>query len=339
MLPSFNRGAENLALKPLNVPEFAGTGVQSSVPETTAAGFEGRQFVHQQASKAYDVALRGAPGEAAPQIWVTPSMVRSAEANARATFPEGMRPETLTQFETAVDSLFTSRLTPVYPGHNAILKIEGDGLANALQEVDKTAARALKRGGDGYDLGEALKAFKTEVLGTVNAQEPKAAARLAAANKAWAHYAELRAAGQRTANGGVEGHFTPEQLAQGSKAADISFAKTASSEGKTKYGEYARAGIDVGIGAPVKATPGQQIEAAIALAAGAHVSPPLAAIYPLLRTYATPPAQWTANAYLHALAPTVRTAFSQGLPRAAMAASMPSQSDLMRRALLGEQGQ
>jgi hypothetical protein len=150
---------------------------------------------------------------------------------------------------------------------------------------------------------------------------------LAAADKAWSRYAELRAAG-KSAIAHPEGQFDPGQLNRGSAAADKSIAKGMTSEGRTAYGEFARAGLGVGIENTPKPSTMAQLEAlGMTGIVGAYHPAIPAVAYPSMWIYSSPWGQALARGYLQHGAPMARTTISQGLPRAAMMAMPPSEQE------------
>jgi hypothetical protein len=302
-------------------------------------GFQGRQFVRQQVQKAYDIALNGAPGETPPALLANAQELRAKTANIDI---EGVKPETRQQYRDIMDRYIFSRFRTINSGapDSTITRqvIDGPSLANGFQEIDKIAAAARRRGGDGHDLASALLDAKQSLTKSLTSQDPVAAARLKAANEAWSHYAELRAAGRNAASE-KNGQFVPAELSSGAIAADKSVNKIISSEGRTRYGEFARAGMDVGV---EKTKPPSNLEqlgaAGVTLATGALANPwvPLVA-YPTAWTYSSPWVQALARGYLQHGAPMARTAISQGLPRATMMTTPPSEQEALYRALGGGQ--
>ena len=74
------------------------------------------------------------------------------------------------------------------------------------------------------------------------AQNPQAAAVIADADKAWGHYVRLRQAGSSTAVQGMEGNYSPTQLAMAAKSQDKTLGKRAMSEGDALYQEITQTG-------------------------------------------------------------------------------------------------
>jgi hypothetical protein len=172
---------------------------------------------------------------------------------------------------------------------------------------------------------------------------PNAATRVQAADRAWARYSVLRSAGAKTAREGSEGQMTPQQLATAQSQMDETFKKTATGEHRGIYQELADAAIDAGIARPNDESRLGRLAALGGGVFGAHelgmpvAGNPAVAAAAIPAYYALGWGYTAAHPAIRAAAPLVRPMLNQGLPRAAMAASMPSQSDLVRRALLGEQ--
>jgi hypothetical protein len=301
-------------------------------------GFQGRQFVKQQIQDTYDLAYHGVPGELTPKLIADAGKLRSGLQNIDMP---GVKPETVQQYRDILDRYVFSRFQNIKSGapDSTITQsvIEGPSLVNSFREVDKIAAAARKRGGDGFDLSQALMDAKSRLMGTLKGQDPVTTARLAAADRAWSRYAELRAAG-KSAIAHPEGQFDPGQLNRGSAAADKSIAKGMTSEGRTAYGEFARAGLGVGIENTPKPSTMAQLEAlGMTGIVGAYHPAIPAVAYPSMWIYSSPWGQALTRGYLQHGAPMARTAISQGLPRAAMMATPPSEQEALYRALGGGQ--
>ncbi|MGA7329516.1 MAG: hypothetical protein WBX25_34810 [Rhodomicrobium sp.] len=347
-MPQFNRGAENMALDKLNVPAFKGTEVNTSVPETYPQGhplagqtidpgFAGREFVRNNIQKAYDVTLNGSYnlGEKPPVLTINPFILETRLKAIPQGFA-GVKPESVDTFNNIMDRSVLSRLTPstttAWPGYT---QLSGDAIQNINQELDKLGARFIQRGGDGFDIADGLKQAKETILQSLQSKKPVVAERLTAANKAWQSYAELRAAGKLTAaQSGVEGQFTPQQLAQGSFNADRSTNKVLSSEGRTTYGPYARAGMTVGI-SPAKSSQMAQLEALGGyIAGGAYYNPAFAA-YPAMWGYSSPMFQALARGNMKNVAPYTRPIINQNVSRAGVMSTIPSIHQGVANALTG----
>lgn len=340
-MPSFNRAAENMALEQGNIPEFRGH-LATEVPHDVESGFQGRQFVHNQVGRAFDIALEGAPGETPPQVLFNQRQTIMDLAQIWRNMPD-IKEETVGRLGDILDRQVFSRMTPVWGAQaynpatglgGGLHVMDGRGASNAMKELKDTATRAMKKGGDDYDLGDALMQTRDYIMNHMIAQNPVAQARLEAAKAMHAHYAELRAAGARTGAGGMEGQFTPEQLAQGASSADISIKKAATSEGRTLYGGFARAGKDVGISEPKEIPTMAKLEALGIMGGASYINPWLAGAYPAGWVYASGPVQAALRGWFQRVGPQLGNA----APPLARALAMPPSADAVLRAL-GKQQQ
>ncbi len=290
-------------------------------------GFEGRKFVRQQANQAYDITYNGAPGEATPRLGANLEALRRKLGNVDLP---GAKEETVQQYRDVLDKYIFNRFEPARTGApdstTGYATIEGPQLFDAIKEINKIGAAARLRGGDGFDLSSALTKVKGELLTSLKAQDPTTAARLKAADEIWSHYAELRRAGV-SAKDDLNGQFTPPQLSQASASADRSSNKVRTSEGETRYGPLARAGIDVNLRKP----PEPSVEAKLGLLGGVAAAGvaghgwPLAA-YPAMWAYSKLGGEALARGYLNTVAPeinhSVNAALAQGVPIATNAAGV-----------------
>ena len=249
----------------------------------------------------------------------------------------GVKPETQQTYQQIMDRYVFSRFQGVASGApDSTLThatIEGPSLSNGMREIDKIASAARKRGGDGHDLAGALATAKGSLMNAVSAQEPVTAKRLAAADEMWSHYAELRSAGTR-ARGQMAGQFTPSQLGEGAYSADKSAFKRSTSEGTTRYGDFARAGADVGIEPPTRPPLMTKLEGAGIAGAAAALHPGTIGMFPAAWAYASSPGQATMKAYLQALGPPIHAAAPMvGRAMAVSPTAMAPTADAVRQAL------
>jgi hypothetical protein len=317
---SFNRAAEDQALQPLQIPEFQGH-VPARLPDTVAPGYEGRRALGDIRDRAYDIARNGAPGEPPPEISLPRQQLEDTLALAAPASPSVTR-QTFLNFHNTIDRHVMDRAAYMGPGTGNMVRIDGPGLQNSIQGLEQEAARALRRGGDGADLAEALHNARDNLVGIMRQQNPRMDARLAAADRFNTYYEELRNAGARTAVGGVEGLVSPEQLAQGGRGADISVAKTRTSEGTTRYGDFARTAQEAGIGPAEAPSRMAQLEALGGAGAAAFGVPGGKFLYPAFWAYNSGMGQRGANALLDN-AEAIRAALSRGLPAGVYAAAAP----------------
>ena len=336
-LPSFNRGAENMVLEPARGVDFGGQ-VSPEIPADIRPGFEGRAEATRQKGIMYHVALEGAPGERTPVFSFDEHGVNRALADVVANHP-GVSQQTVQNYVNimqhhVIDKIQYPAGTTPSPVVNRMGTMQGDNLSQSFKAIDRARSLATGRKGDGNDLASMLSEGRDFLRGNVmEPQDPLTAQRLQAANAAHAADMELTRAGSSPSITDPQGLMGPEHLLKGSAGADISLHKGASSRGTTVYGDYARAGIDAGIHAPIR-NPVAQMEGLGIAGAAAAFNPWLLGAYPAGWAYASGPGQTVSRAFLNYGAPAVR-----GLagPTAAMM-GMPSQAQALQQAL-GQGGQ
>ena len=308
------------------LPEDAAESAEATLPRTgeIVPGKDGRIAVKAIAQTEFYLALYGAPGETAPYLMADMPELQDKLLNARM---RGVTDDTRKEYQDFLNGRVLSRFEELKTGApdstTTQAKISGPSLSNALKELDAEAAAARKSPGDGRVYSDALMNAKAELMDRLKAQDPITAARLKAADKMWGHYAVLRRGGV-SAKDDLYGQMTPEQLSSASAAADRSPYKVDTSEGKTRYGDIARAGIDVNLRKPPEPSPEAKIGLASILpaaAVGAHSPWPLVA-YPAMWAYSHLGGEPLARAYLNHAAPMLNTGLTKSAPVAANVAGV-----------------
>ena len=310
-----------MAARSGELPEEVAEETATASPKTgeIVPGKADREVVRQEGNAAYRIALNGAPGETPPTLAADLPALKDKLLGARM---RGVTPDTVTEYQDFLNDQVFSRFKGAKTGApdstTTWASIDGPSVSNAFKQIDAKAAAVRREAGDGPVLSAALLNAKGELLDALKTQNPVAAARLAAADKLWSYYAVLRRGGV-AAKDNLYGQMTPQQLNAAAAATDRSPYRVDTSEGKTRYSDIARAGIDVGIRTPPEPSPEAKLGLSAILPAaaiGAQTAWPLAA-YPAMWGYSQLGGEALARAYLNRAAPWVNEAITKSAPVAA----------------------
>jgi hypothetical protein len=221
-IEGFNRAAANDALAPIG----------QSLPKGVESGYEARQHVREAIQGHYTSAFKNT------QMSLTPQLQKDVADAQAAAISKYLLPE---KEQKQLQSLIDSQISGKFGTAKGTVK--GDLLKDIDSELRSRAEQRLADpSADSQNLGAAIEDVRKAYFKNFAAQNPKAAAMVDASDKSWAHYVRLRGAGSSTAVEGVEGNFTPTQLAMSAKREDASLGKRAFSEGDALFQELAQHG-------------------------------------------------------------------------------------------------
>ena len=276
-MASYNRGAENEVLRILHGEgAWNGTDVPRELPSNVHPGNDGRQAIREVFQGSRDANGNATPGvyDRAYQgtsLALTPRLYHQITDTLQTVAGSGVLSEPATQrLAGLIDGQVTSRFEAVMGQGRHVPPILDSAAYSTMDTNLREIMEAYRQGGgDDRMMSGALGHIRQAIQDEFAAQNPRAAARVASADRAWAAYVRLRTAGARTSVQGVEGLITPEGLDQAALHEDKSYAGTRYSEGDALMQPYARAGKEILRGEPGQTQRwGERMAGVMALAEG-----------------------------------------------------------------------